>query len=207
MRSPASGSSAAVGSSRSSTSGALASARARATRCLSPPESVRASRGSMGSSSPTASTSSSACASSSDLPCSAGPAPRLSRTVPSNIAGCWARNATRVRNCVGAISRASWPPSSTVPASGSTSVARARASVLLPLPEGPWMATVSPGRTRIDALSRIRRPSRTTKSSRASSVEVISSKPVRRASASGAGNACPRGSSCGPSRPDRGRTP
>src|SRR5438132_1643693 len=174
MRSPASGSSAAVGSSSSSTSGSLASARARATRCFSPPDSVRASRCRIGSSSPTARMSSLARTSPSDLPWTCGPASRFRRTLPSNIAGCCARKATRVRNCVGAIRCASRPPSNTAPASGSRRVARARANVLLPLPEGPWMATASPGDTRIDAPSRILRSSRTTTSSRASSVEVIS---------------------------------
>src|SRR2546422_763143 len=177
MRSPASGSSAAVGSSSSSTSGSLASARARATRCFSPPDSVRASRCRIGSSSPTARINSLARTSLSDLPWTCGPASRFRRTLPSNIAGCCARKATRVRNCVGAIRCASRPPSSTAPASGSRRVARARANVLLPLPEGPWMATASPGGTRIDAPSRILRSSRTTTSSRASRVEVISRLP------------------------------
>ena len=138
---------------------------------------MRASRCRIGSSRPTARIRSFAWASLSDSPCSAGPVFRFRTTLPSNMAGCCARKATRVRNCVGAIWRASRPPSSTAPASGSTSVASARANVLLPLPEGPWMATASPDRTRIDARSRIRRPSRTTTSSRASSVEVISRKP------------------------------
>src|SRR5437016_2595874 len=174
MRSPASGSSAAVGSSSSSTSGSLASARARATRCFSPPDSVRASRCRIGSSSPTARMSSLARTSPSDLPWTCGPASRFRRTLPSNIAGCCARKATRVRNCVGAIRCASRPPSNTAPASGSRRVARARANVLLPLPQAPGMATASPGGTRTDAPSRILRSSRTTTSSRASSVEVIS---------------------------------
>src|SRR2546425_423688 len=177
MRSPASGSSAAVGSSSSSTSGSLASARARATRCFSPPDSVRASRCRIGSSSPTARINSLARTLLSDLPWTCGPASRFRRTLPSNIAGCCARKATRVRNCVGVIRCASRPPSNTAPASGSRRVARARANVLLPLPEGPWMATASPGGTRIDAPSRILRSSRTTTSSRASRVEVISRLP------------------------------
>lgn len=93
MRRSAVGSSDAVGSSRRSTEGSLASVRARETRCASPPERLFAGRSQREPGSPTRRRSARARAAArspvgSPFARSLGPYRTFSLTVPSKSAGC-----------------------------------------------------------------------------------------------------------------------
>ena len=168
------------GSSSSRTSGRVASARASATRCASPPERVVTTR----FSAPARPTSSSASVTRERRACSSSPAtfgpnptlPATSRWGKS--AASWNTSPTPRR--YGGTSVTSRSSRSTRPVVGGWSPATTRRSVDFPEPLGPSTANRSPEATSTETSSRIRAPARVTPTpSRAS----FTSDAVRRGSA------------------------
>src|SRR6266568_3681294 len=129
-----------VGSSRSSTWGAAASARARHSRWASPPDSPALPRASMAGGRLTCSSSLTAWSS----PRPGCPARSSSRTWPVSRTGAWATRATRRRSASTSRSGSARPSRHTRPASGSSSRFSSRSSVVLPAPDGPVTAVHAP---------------------------------------------------------------
>ncbi len=146
-------SSAAVGSSSSSTGRSARNARASASRCRCPadspaPSSPRAVSAPCGS----ASTNSSAPASSKARRTAGSSASgrerrTFSAIVPANRCGRCGTHAIRARHCSRSASARSTPPARTRPSLGRTKPRSTFSSVDLPAPLGPTSATVSPGST------------------------------------------------------------
>ena len=143
------GSRAEVGSSKSSISGFMASARAMATRCFWPPESW-SGMASARSASPTIASSSSPCRSASWrlIPSSSiGAMVMLSSTdLPLKRLNDWNTMPIfwRSRDTSASGASISCPPMMMLPAVGCSNRFRQRRKVLLPVPEGPMMEMTSP---------------------------------------------------------------
>ena len=122
-------------------------ARARATRCCSPPESCHTLASVCGPKPKRCNMSTAwARARARPWPCSTKPKATLSCTLRcGNSAKSWNRR-PHWRRC-GGKAEMSLPSRKTCPASGTSSPAMIFSSVLLPLPEGPRTATVSPAAT------------------------------------------------------------
>src|ERR687891_1314525 len=128
----ASGSSADVGSSMSSTSGRVTRVRARHMRCDSPPDRSSAERSrNVGARPAPASTASSA-----SLLAAGSATSRLSRTVPGNGAGRWKTIPTRRRRARGSIDATDSPRKRTTPAVGTSRRFSSRRSMVFPAPDG-----------------------------------------------------------------------
>ncbi len=134
------------GSSSSSRRGSTANARASATRCASPPESVAGFRSASAPTPKRASHSPAvARASAGRAPRNRKPSAALSSTLPRKSAGCCSTMAEVRRNRAPEPGATSSPESAIAPASGSAISAAACSSVVFPAPFGPTMATRSPG--------------------------------------------------------------
>ena len=152
-RASVSASSAALGSSSTSTAGRRNSARASAIRCRSPADSA-SPRSPTGVSSPcgnrrskSPSPAASAASAMAARGASATAKPMFSAIVALNRNGVWSISTTARRKSASARSRASTPPISTCPASGSRNRTTRSASVDLPAPLTPRIAAIAPAGT------------------------------------------------------------